>query len=339
MWSPEGDLYFLSARGGSANLWRVRLDSTSGKPSGPAESFTLPSSGVAHPSFSRDGKRLIWTSITREPNLQMITIDPATASAQGAEIAVTSGSQGDGAADVSPNGEWMAFVRRRVVHVSRRDRSHTRPVSPATANANFPRWSPDGTRIAFQADVDGKIAIWTVAPDGTELTRVAAGRTDLATPVWSPDGQRIAYTDFSASAPQVGVLTLSTARTEPLPTFGASRSFRPTSWSPDGERLAGYVRQTGGVVIYDFRRQAYEQLTDTRDGDSVWLDNRRLVFASDDDPGRLLVVDRVTRAIRRIEPWSSSTDPLGVVQLVRKSRQLFFQRIRLEADLWMMQRP
>jgi WD40 repeat protein len=54
------------------------------------------------------------------------------------------------------------------------------------------QWSPDGTRILF-ADTGG--VIWTIAPDGSRLTRVfkdGKGRYAI-TPTWSPDGSLIVF--------------------------------------------------------------------------------------------------------------------------------------------------
>lgn len=56
-----------------------------------------------------------------------------------------------------------------------------------------PRWSPDGSRLAFLAMVDGKRQIW-IAPmtggDARKLTEAANGVQQYA---WSPDGSRIAF--------------------------------------------------------------------------------------------------------------------------------------------------
>src|SRR5215217_3161069 len=35
-----------------------------------------------------------------------------------------------------------------------------------------PAWSPDGSRIAFAATLDGGVEIWTISPDGSNLTRL-----------------------------------------------------------------------------------------------------------------------------------------------------------------------
>ena len=51
-----------------------------------------------------------------------------------------------------------------------------------------PRWSPTGSRLAFQSA--GKI--WIINADGSGLREVAPVGRD---PVWSPDGSRVAYLD------------------------------------------------------------------------------------------------------------------------------------------------
>jgi Tol biopolymer transport system component len=65
-----------------------------------------------------------------------------------------------------------------------------------------PRWSPDGSRIAYIATPGTSahyvLELWTVAPDGSDPLRLYRGEccTDgSAGPVWSPDGSRIAFND------------------------------------------------------------------------------------------------------------------------------------------------
>jgi len=50
-WSPDGRyLYFSSDRGGSMNLWRVRIDESSGRRLGEPEPLTTPATLAAHPT-------------------------------------------------------------------------------------------------------------------------------------------------------------------------------------------------------------------------------------------------------------------------------------------------
>lgn len=57
----------------------------------------------------------------------------------------------------------------------------------------WPRWSPDGTRIAFVSGRDGNNEIYVITADGTGLTRLTDNPKDDIRPSWSPDGQRIAF--------------------------------------------------------------------------------------------------------------------------------------------------
>ncbi|OQX51756.1 MAG: hypothetical protein B5M54_10545 [Candidatus Aminicenantes bacterium 4484_214] len=59
------------------------------------------------------------------------------------------------------------------------------------------KWSPDGQKIAFAANPEGKYEIFTIQADGTHLSQVT---TNLQNPIghaghaWNPDGRSIVYT-------------------------------------------------------------------------------------------------------------------------------------------------
>ena len=58
-----------------------------------------------------------------------------------------------------------------------------------------PRWSPDGTRLAFVSEREGKKKgqLYVMPADGGEPTRLTDERHGVADPVWSPDGSRLAF--------------------------------------------------------------------------------------------------------------------------------------------------
>ena len=58
-----------------------------------------------------------------------------------------------------------------------------------------PRWSPDGRRLAFLSERDGKkkAQLYVMASDGGEPTRLTELKTGVADPVWAPDGTRLAF--------------------------------------------------------------------------------------------------------------------------------------------------
>ena len=58
-----------------------------------------------------------------------------------------------------------------------------------------PRWSPDGTRLAFLSEREGKkkAQLYVMPSDGGEPTRLTDLKAGVSDPVWSPDGRRLAF--------------------------------------------------------------------------------------------------------------------------------------------------
>jgi dipeptidyl aminopeptidase/acylaminoacyl peptidase len=62
-----------------------------------------------------------------------------------------------------------------------------------------PRWSPDGTKLAFLSDRSGKSQLWLMDMAGGEARQLSQHEEAVAEPAWSPDGRRLA---FVARAPK-----------------------------------------------------------------------------------------------------------------------------------------
>ncbi|HEX5164868.1 MAG TPA: hypothetical protein VFV93_05690, partial [Thermomicrobiales bacterium] len=63
-----------------------------------------------------------------------------------------------------------------------------------TGKDTSPRWSPDGSQIAFLSDRSGKNQVWVIPVDGGEAWQVTDGPNAASEIGWMPDGASIYYT-------------------------------------------------------------------------------------------------------------------------------------------------
>ena len=66
-------------------------------------------------------------------------------------------------------------------------------LTAAAARDGSPRWSPDGTRVAFTSDRGGAKQLWVIAVGGGEARPLTSGKLSPGEPAWSPDGRWIAF--------------------------------------------------------------------------------------------------------------------------------------------------
>ena len=199
-------------------------------------------------------------------------------------------TQANGAAAVRAGLEpgLIAFVQGHVsglpleIHVMNPDGSGERFL----ANGYAPRWSPDGTRVAFYGkDEQGLEGLYLINRDGSGLRRLATGASvDHA---WSPDGREIAFHSFASSFWSNGLVVIDVESGRIRQLTRNVNDANPT-WSPRGGRIA-FVRSIRRVATVNADGSGLRLLT-PRKFDALspeWSpDGRRIVFQMRTDPSK-----------------------------------------------------
>jgi Tol biopolymer transport system component len=344
-WSPDGKhLYFGSDRGGSMNLWRVRIDEESGEPLGDPEPITTPATSLAHISVSADGRRIAYSSVLVTSNIQKVTLDPSLGTLVGQPEWVTTGSRRWSSPDPSADGQSVVFYSlvqpEGHIYVAGVDGTGLRQVTGDSMIDRVPRWSPDGEWIAFFSNRSGPLQVWKIRPDGSALQQLTeTGLGGIA--VWSPDGLRMAGTTARGSGDGRAVYIFDPSlpwdeqvpQTLPPPADPSLARFSVNSWSPDGERLAGQLGFSDtGIVIFTFRTGVYERLTDAGEWPVWHPDSRHLLYVSGGKD--FFVVDSRSKEVRKV--FSVTRDVIGPPRLSRDGREAYFSRRVTEADIWLL---
>ncbi len=107
---------------------------------------------------------------------------------------------------LSPSGDQLLYVRTdtdwkkngTISHIWRVNADGTKSVKMTNGakGERNPRWSPDGSMIAFiaQRDDDKRSQLYTIPNDGGEAVRLGTHPTSVSRIAWSPDGKWIYYT-------------------------------------------------------------------------------------------------------------------------------------------------
>jgi tricorn protease-like protein len=113
-----------------------------------------------------------------------------------------------------------------------------------------PDWSPNGQKIAFDDSRSGRVEVFTMHPDGSDVQQVThLGGSFTGNPSWSPDGSFLVFEHFPAHNACCGNIWTSRPDGTELHqvTHFTSENFpHGAEFSPDGHRIAFFEGSPGG---------------------------------------------------------------------------------------------
>ncbi len=132
-----------------------------------------------------------------------------------------------------------------------------------------PRFSPDGTRIAFASDRGGNEQLWVMDADGTDARPITdEGEARVTEPLWDPSGDWVIGRRRTVDTRSIGVTELWQYHLE------GGKGFRLTSL--DAHPHAGEATTDGRYVWFSSRSGRFEYNHDPLGGLwSVWRMDRR----------------------------------------------------------------
>lgn len=280
-WTPDGSGYvFQATESGRANLWAMR---EAGGPWHKASHIPVqltqgPISAEA-PLPAKDGQRIFFVGATRRGEL--MRFDPKTQSF----TPYLAGLSAEGVS-FSPDGQHIAYASfpEGLLWASRTDGSEKHELTFAPMQAGLPRWSPDGTQIAFAGRRPGaQWHIYLVSAMGGDPQQLTSGESPEVDPTWSADGNRIAYGGIVADREDtknvsLHVLNVRTRETAVIPE--STGLFSPR-WSPDGRSLLAGTADFEKLKLYDLSTGKWNDLVTMPNAYPNWSRDGKCVYFND----------------------------------------------------------
>ena len=109
-----------------------------------------------------------------------------------------------GDVQIAPDGQYVAYEVREPnwddnafkseIWIAVTATGENYPLTHSKKSSQGMRWSPDGKRLAFISDRDGKRQLYLIALRGGEATPLTSVENGVSSFRWAPDGRRIAFT-------------------------------------------------------------------------------------------------------------------------------------------------
>jgi eukaryotic-like serine/threonine-protein kinase len=250
-WSGDGRFYFFQTGGlAHSNIWAVEEGLF-----GTSRPFQITAGPMkfASPLPSNDGKFIF--AVGTQLRYELIRINPANG-----ELTAPARLPSMTGLDYSRDGKWVVYSSYPdgILWRSHPDGSDRLQLTYTPLMAASPKWSPDGTQIAFTAVRIGEpLRIEIISADGGTSRPIFPEERNQCSGTWSADGAaiffgRLPWMESGKHLPiQIEKVDLHTHQISELP---GSQDMLAPAISPDGKYLAAlHSEKAEKFALYDFK--------------------------------------------------------------------------------------
>ena len=305
-WTPDGRYFlFQSDRGGNTNIWAIREGRSILRKANyqPVQLTTGPTSAETAVPSPDNRKLLVTTARLGE----LVRYDSASQ-----EFAPFLSGMSATGVNFSRDGKWMTYVAypEHTLWRSKVDGSERLQLTLPPLYVLQPRWSPDGTRIAFAAlEADKPWNIYVISANGGSLEQPVPGDHRGSDPNWSPDGNKLLF-GYRPSEEGTGPGTLNLKivdlRSHAISTIAGSNEMWSPRWSGDGRHIVAFSRAADRLMLFDVNGQKWTQIAKTHASYPEWSRNGDYVYFLAQSRGEpATVIFRVRISDHKVEQVAS----------------------------------